>query len=241
MSFDSDEFILVEWSLNRIFTVIQNYKNVKLNDTVTCRVNDIKDTGIVVYVGTEEKCNQILINFDLERSKLKKIKKSLSRDTKLNLPDNDFLRRSSLSSLSTIGDNSSKFGQKYASAIFNYLSNKNDHNNHSCSKLDDIGKPKSLSLDESMLQSCPNCTKLKKEINELNKKILKLEKLKNISPLVIKWFEEFQDLTKMNPIDSVDLSNLSLNHSNNKTNSIPEIKIDDLWKKLICVIQKYTI
>lgn len=228
MSIVSEEFILVEWSLNKIFTVIQNYKNVKLNDTVTCRVNDIKDIGNVVYVGTEDKCNQILNNFNLKRSKFKKLRKSLSRDTKLNLPENDFLRRSSLSCISTNDENSNKFSQKYASAIFSYLSNKNEIFNRSCSNIEELIKPKSLSLDEPIMQNCPNCTKLKKEIDELNKKIFKFEHLVNSSPVVLKWFEELKYLTNINSIDPVDLSNLSLNENKNKTTSIPEIKIDDL-------------
>lgn len=228
MSFYSEDFILIEWSINKIFTVIQNHKNVKLNDTVTCRVNDIKDIGNVVYVGTEEKCNQILNNFNLKKVKFKKIKNSLSPETNLNLSENNFLRRSSLSSIPTLEDSSNKFGLKYASAIFSYLSSKNDNCNRSCSKLDDLDKPKSLSLDESIVPTCPNCTKLKNEINQLKKKNFKFEQLIKNSPLVLNWFNELENLTKINSTDSIDLKNLSLNEFENKTNYIPEIKIDDL-------------
>lgn len=226
MSFDSEDFILIEWSINKIFTVIQNHKNVKLNDTVTCRVNDIKDIGNVVFVGTEEKCNQILNNFNLKKVKLKKLKNCLSRETNLNLPEDNFLRRSSLSSISALEENSNKFGQKYASAIFSYLSNKNENcTRNCCSKFDDLDKPKSLSLDESIEQTCSNCIKLKNEINQLKNKILKFEKLIKFSPMVLNWFNELQNLTEIN---SIDLSNLSLNEIKDKTNYVPEIKIDDL-------------
>ena len=43
--------MIVEWSLNRIFTLVPNGKNVKLNNLVTCKVNDLKDTGRVLFIG----------------------------------------------------------------------------------------------------------------------------------------------------------------------------------------------
>lgn len=50
-SSSSEEFLVVEWSLNKLYSTIRNVKNVKLNDIVTCVVNDIKDTGRVIYIG----------------------------------------------------------------------------------------------------------------------------------------------------------------------------------------------
>lgn len=47
----NNTFILVEWSLNKVFTVLINNKNVKLNQLVTCQVNNTKDIGKVVFIG----------------------------------------------------------------------------------------------------------------------------------------------------------------------------------------------
>lgn len=45
------EFVVIEWFTNKVYTIIQNYKNVKINDLVTCNVNNIKDTGTVIFIG----------------------------------------------------------------------------------------------------------------------------------------------------------------------------------------------
>lgn len=47
----TQSFILVEWSINKIFTVLQNFKKVQLNELVTCKVNNTKDIGKVIFIG----------------------------------------------------------------------------------------------------------------------------------------------------------------------------------------------
>lgn len=47
----NNTFILVEWSLNKVFTVLLNNKSVKLNQLVTCKVNNTQDIGKVVFIG----------------------------------------------------------------------------------------------------------------------------------------------------------------------------------------------
>jgi hypothetical protein len=47
----SNEFIIVDWSMNQIYTVFENFKGVKKGDIVTCFVNNAKDIGRVIYVG----------------------------------------------------------------------------------------------------------------------------------------------------------------------------------------------
>jgi hypothetical protein len=48
---NSSEYLLIEWSINKCFTPFPNKKNVKLDDLVTCYVNNLKDVGKVIFVG----------------------------------------------------------------------------------------------------------------------------------------------------------------------------------------------
>lgn len=59
------DFIVIEWSINKIFTLFQNYKKVSLNDLVTCHVNNVKDIGKVIFTGSYFKlfyCRLYLVN-----------------------------------------------------------------------------------------------------------------------------------------------------------------------------------
>lgn len=47
----SKPFIIVDWSLNKLYTVFENSKQVKVGDKVTCFVNHTKDIGIVKFAG----------------------------------------------------------------------------------------------------------------------------------------------------------------------------------------------
>jgi hypothetical protein len=47
----NSEYLIVEWQLSKVFSKLQNLKNVKLNDLVSAYVNDKKDTGKVIFTG----------------------------------------------------------------------------------------------------------------------------------------------------------------------------------------------
>lgn len=47
----SNDYIVVDWVANKFYTLMENTKNVKLNDLVTCHLNDTKDNGVVIFVG----------------------------------------------------------------------------------------------------------------------------------------------------------------------------------------------
>ena len=82
----SSDFLVVEWTLNKVYTILQNAKSVRPGDLVTCRVNDLKDTGKVLFIGSERDCRALLER--LERAQIKKRRKKLkhSAGSKLNLP-----------------------------------------------------------------------------------------------------------------------------------------------------------
>ena len=52
----SNDFLIIEWTINNCYTSFQNTKNIKLNDLVVCQLNDINDAGRVIFVGTESEC-----------------------------------------------------------------------------------------------------------------------------------------------------------------------------------------
>lgn len=60
----TQSFILVEWSINKIFTVLQNFKKVQLNELVTCKVNNTKDIGKVIFIGKYDQNTNILKLFN---------------------------------------------------------------------------------------------------------------------------------------------------------------------------------
>lgn len=57
---DENEFLIVKWSLSKMYTIIQNFKSVKLHALVTCYVNYTKDVGEVIFIGTEDECKKKL-------------------------------------------------------------------------------------------------------------------------------------------------------------------------------------
>ena len=48
---DQNDFVIIDWSASKIFTLFENFKRVKLGDLVTCIVNNNKDIGTVVFTG----------------------------------------------------------------------------------------------------------------------------------------------------------------------------------------------
>jgi hypothetical protein len=80
------DFLVVEWRINKLYNIVQNLKHVKLNDFVTCKVNDVRDTGRVVFVGNESECKARLAK--LRKIQAKKRRKKLNLcGSKLNLPE----------------------------------------------------------------------------------------------------------------------------------------------------------
>ncbi len=47
----SNDFVVIEWSNNNCYTSFKNIKNAKLNDIVTCQLNDHSDAGRVIFIG----------------------------------------------------------------------------------------------------------------------------------------------------------------------------------------------
>jgi hypothetical protein len=68
----STDYIVVDWVANKFYTLMENTKNVKLNDLVTCTINNTKDNGIVMFVGSEKDCKHLLLQ--LRKDQLKKSK-----------------------------------------------------------------------------------------------------------------------------------------------------------------------
>ena len=72
---EKPKYILIKWSNHKIYTVLENYKEVKQGDLVTCFVNKVKDVGKVVFAGEKSECRSML---QLYRNG---DKKSLNKDT----------------------------------------------------------------------------------------------------------------------------------------------------------------
>ena len=53
----SEEFLIVKWSISKIYTLIENQKYAKLNSIVTCNINYIKDIGEVIFIGKNNSSN----------------------------------------------------------------------------------------------------------------------------------------------------------------------------------------
>ena len=51
-----NDYVIIDWSASKIFTLFENFKRVTLGDLVTCIVNNNKDIGTVVFTGSQQDC-----------------------------------------------------------------------------------------------------------------------------------------------------------------------------------------
>ena len=78
MDEDEDEYLIVKWSINKIYTIIENFKCVKISTIVTCYVNYTKDIGEVIFVGSKDECRRKLDDLNKSSSHLKDSLSSLN-------------------------------------------------------------------------------------------------------------------------------------------------------------------
>ena len=48
---ENESHMIVKWSFSKIYTIIENLKQVKLFNIVTCYINYVKDIGEVIFIG----------------------------------------------------------------------------------------------------------------------------------------------------------------------------------------------
>ncbi len=75
----NEEFLIVYWSKNKIYTIIVNFKGVNQGDEVISFVNYTKDHGAVLFTGSEQECKQELNKY---RDKSDKSKRTRSESFK---------------------------------------------------------------------------------------------------------------------------------------------------------------
>jgi hypothetical protein len=67
-----DEFFIVYWYNNHLYTAFENFKYVNQGDEVICLINYKKDIGSVLFVGSEFECKQELNKYFDKKNQLKR-------------------------------------------------------------------------------------------------------------------------------------------------------------------------
>ncbi len=67
-----DEFVIVYWYNNHLYTVFENFKYVNQGDEVVCLINYTKDIGSILFVGSEFECKQELNKYFDKKNQLKR-------------------------------------------------------------------------------------------------------------------------------------------------------------------------
>lgn len=99
MTEHDESYLIAKWSFSKIYTIIENCKQVQLHSIVTCYINYVKDIGEVIFIGTKSDC----------MTKLNKLKKNGMISREINTKSNTLSVLNKFLSNSTRSLNSLKY------------------------------------------------------------------------------------------------------------------------------------